>query len=422
MVMINKKNIILGAGLAGLSLGYFLQKSGKKSAIFEKDIQCGGLCRSFTQGGFTFDISGHFLHFRNQDTYNLISNLMPVPLKKYRRKSYVYMQDQFIPCPFQVNFKYLKNKTITKKCQQDLDKVKKQKTYKNNSNNFLDWVHNNFGSTIADYFFIPYNKKFWQIPLASLSWRWAQRFIPTLSNQDGYNDYFWYPASGGIAMVASTFKNELNNVYNNHCAQRIDLNQKKVIFANGHQEKYDCLFSTIPLPELGKIIINLPREIQLLFKKLQWLSIYNLNIGIEDCVHPNKHWIYFPETKIPFFRVGFFHNISPALTPENKGALYLESSFLKNQYPFNFAKFESQLLDNLVKTGIIKDKTQAIVFNRNYIDYGYPVYDHNYFEVRRKILNFLAKNKIVSFGRYGGWSYYSMGDVITESKKISEQV
>ncbi|MBU1869372.1 MAG: FAD-dependent oxidoreductase, partial [Candidatus Omnitrophica bacterium] len=50
-----KRIIILGAGLAGLSAAYHLQKQGKECLVFEKESEVGGLCRSKNVGGFTFD-------------------------------------------------------------------------------------------------------------------------------------------------------------------------------------------------------------------------------------------------------------------------------------------------------------------------------------------------------------------------------
>ena len=47
--------IIIGAGIAGLSSGCYAQMNGYKTRIFEMHDKPGGLCTSWTRGGYTFD-------------------------------------------------------------------------------------------------------------------------------------------------------------------------------------------------------------------------------------------------------------------------------------------------------------------------------------------------------------------------------
>ena len=56
--------LIIGGGLAGLSAGWHL---GREATVLEASSTVGGLCRSYRREGYTFDISGHLLHFRRPD-------------------------------------------------------------------------------------------------------------------------------------------------------------------------------------------------------------------------------------------------------------------------------------------------------------------------------------------------------------------
>jgi len=49
--------IIIGAGIGGLICGAFLAQRGYKIVIFEKEMRPGGLCSSFTNEGYTFDVA-----------------------------------------------------------------------------------------------------------------------------------------------------------------------------------------------------------------------------------------------------------------------------------------------------------------------------------------------------------------------------
>src|SRR5687768_6965895 len=70
-----KKIVIIGGGLAGVSAAYHLSEH--EPILFEKESAIGGLCRSFTQDGFTFDCTGHLIHLKNPYTKELIARLLP---------------------------------------------------------------------------------------------------------------------------------------------------------------------------------------------------------------------------------------------------------------------------------------------------------------------------------------------------------
>jgi phytoene dehydrogenase-like protein len=52
---------IIGAGVAGLSVGCYLQMNGFETEIFEKHSHAGGLCTSWKRGDYTFDGCIHWL-------------------------------------------------------------------------------------------------------------------------------------------------------------------------------------------------------------------------------------------------------------------------------------------------------------------------------------------------------------------------
>ena len=166
------------------------------------------------------------------------------------------------------------------------------------------------------------------MPLDKLEYKWAERFVitPTIrqvkgdpkrkkNEHLGYNDFFWYLKEGGIEKLIKGLSSGIDHIALNSQAVEVDLKKKRVLFNDGREEKFGKLISTIPLPELGKIITPLPDEIRSSFKRLKWISIYNLNLGLKVKTRPPRHWIYFSQKNTPFFRVGFFHNFSSCLAP-----------------------------------------------------------------------------------------------------------
>lgn len=425
-----KKIVILGAGLSGLSTSFFLKKIKIEAPIFEKEKECGGLCRSIKKDGFIFDFSGHLLHFRNRKILSLVRSLLGSNLIRHRRNSWIYTFNKFIPYPFQTNLHYLPKK-IAKECLLRFTEFRNNGLASFNGASFSEWINRQFGSGIARHFMIPYNEKFWKTPLKKLTYDWAERFILMPSSEDiikdscgrsrqdlGYNASFWYPKTGGIEELIKVFTPGVKDVFLNREAKEIDLKKKIITFKNGPKEKYDILISTVPLPELAKIVKGLPKSMLSNFKKLKWLSIYNINFGIEKIIQPNRHWIYFPQKNIPFFRTGFFHNFSSSLTPVDKGSIYIEISYTKDK-PIAKKNITLDIRKDLEKIGIVKKGVRVCCEDAKDIKYGYPIYDSNYSAAKDAILKFLSQNNIISCGRFGGWQYFSMEDVILEAQEIA---
>ena len=68
------KIVILGGGLAAVSLAYFLQEEEqiKEITILEKEDAIGGLCRSIRKDGYTYDIGPHILFSKDKEMLNLM--------------------------------------------------------------------------------------------------------------------------------------------------------------------------------------------------------------------------------------------------------------------------------------------------------------------------------------------------------------
>lgn len=428
--MAEKKVLILGAGLSGLSAAWHLQRRGINCLVFEKEEEAGGLCRSKTVNGFTFDYDGHLLHFRHRYTFELVKGLLDGNLREHKRSSWVYLQRRYTPYPFQANLRGLPAQII-KECLLGYLKAQRNTIHKNNGN-FLSWINHTFGSGIAKYFMIPYNTKFWTLPPEELTSDWLDGFIPVPSlnqiiegsvedsrREFGYNARFWYPKKGGIRQLALVLIGQIKNIYTDCQITEINLVKKEIKINSGNKEKFDYLVSTIPLPELPYMIKGLPPAAKSAFSKLRWNSIFNLNLGIDKNVNCAKHWVYFPEGDICFFRVGFPHNFSDSVTPANKGSLYIEIAYSKDK-PLTKDRVVLRIKKDLEKVGILSKGLRTLAQDINDIKYGYPIYDINYRKSREKILKFLTGSGIIPCGRYGSWRYMSMEEAMLDGKRAAD--
>lgn len=427
------KIIIIGAGLTGISAAYHLEQAGYDDfKIFEKEDTPGGLCRSIKQDGFTFDYTGHLLHISDPDFAKIINSFVGQSnLNSIERRSFIYLYHTYTNYPIQTNLYGLDKSTIAN-C---ILEFVKRPTNKPTINSFYNWVLRKFGKGLAKHFFIPYQTKIFDYDIRKVTDSWTGRFVPetsleqmiagAISNKQtavGYNANFFYPKHDGIFHWVHKFAKQLKTkIETKHTVHKIDLKNKTVFFTNGHFEKYNYLITTMPLNNLIKISTEpSDQNLKAIHTKLVCNSVVNFNLGLNLPNISDKHWIYFPENKYPFYRLGFYHNFSENMTPANCSSIYGEFAYIhktKKQIDLMLANSikQAKLLLSFNDQNII---TQKIIN----IPHAYVIYNFWREKNLAHIHKALNKNKIYSCGRYGEWKYASMQEAFLDGKKVVNEI
>jgi protoporphyrinogen oxidase len=419
--------VILGAGLSGLSAAYHLK--GKEFQIFEKEGETGGLCRSIICDGFTFDHSGHLLHLQHPYTQELIDALLPDHLIKHQRRAAIYLNGDYVPFPFQANLWALP-KDLQKECLDEFIRAHSENV--KGGDDFLSWIYKAFGTGIAKYFMIPYNAKLWKIPLEEISLEWVERFIPLPNLEEvrdgalginlkgfGYNQEFLYPLTGGIQILPQAFLAKVQDVQLGKEVKFIDIEKKMVRFADGGEATYNTLLSSLPLNELLQRVKSCPDEIQNLQRGLRYISVININLGVDRERISDYHWVYFPESVYPFYRVGFLNNLSPHMAPKGASVLSVEISYPPSNPP-SLENVREQTLATLISCGILRRGDKILAEKTILIKHAYVIYDRFRSRHLPRIMQFLRSNHICPLGRYGRWEYATMEDAILQGKEAAE--
>lgn len=426
------KVVIVGAGLTGLSAAYHLGKSGYECSVYEKEKQAGGLCRTNQESGYYFDFAGHWFHCRTDYVKSLLDTLMPGELGKVNRNTAIYMLNRYLQHPFQTNLKGLPDEKIIE-CLVDFSKAYYSYIDQEQFDNFEDWILKTLGDGIAKYFMIPYNQKLWNVDLKTMTCEWMGRFLPRVDIRDvfygainnekseGYNASFIYPQQGGIQSLINAFEKKVGNIFFQSTLEQVDVQKKELYFSNGEVANYDILISTVPLVELISIISNKSTRLVEDKNKLKYTSIYNLNLGVKGTVIPEKHWIYYPEADIPFFRMGSYSNAMASMAPPKNSSLYIEVAYSTDR-KIDQKAVQDQCIRQLINLGIIEDLDQIEVFQCNNMKYAYVIYDQNYRSTSSSLIDYLKENNIYSIGRYGGWNYSSMEDAILDGVNVVKEI
>lgn len=420
--------VIIGAGLTGLSIACHLKKGTYK--IFEQEAGIGGLCRSHLIDGFTFDYTGHLLHLKDPATERFLKKLLPARLAKIERHAGVYCQGRYLPYPFQANLYGLPPEVVCECITGFIEASMKPRPAFRNAN-FRQWVQGTFGEGIARHFFIPYNEKLWCRDLRKLTSEWAGWSVPRPTLQEvvrgalgirnigmGYNASFYYPLQGGIQILPEALGKRTTQAELGKKIVSINLARKTITLQNGQTQSYDRLVSTMPLPALLRLIEDVPPAFKKAAGKLAYVSVHNINIGINRPQVSDYHWIYFPQPDMPFYRVGFYSNFSPHMAPRNTSSLYIEIA----SNPFAAKKTGTLLaesINGLQQCGILRKKDRVVAQHAATIKYAYVVFDKFRNSLLPSVFAYLKKRGVISAGRYGSWTYDSMEDSLIQGKKIA---
>lgn len=421
--------VIIGAGLTGLSAAYHL---GKDSIVLEKEDRPGGLCRTVEREGFSFDYTGHLLHLNNVYTRNLVQTLIGARLSEHRRRASIRFGDNLVPFPFQANLSHLPPE-VTKECLLGFIKAYCDKGNKEHDT-FSGWVLAHLGEGLARHFFIPYNEKLYGTDLRDMTPEWCDQFVPKpdleetvdgalgMQKKDfGYNATFLYPSSGGIQTLPDALGGLVNNVRPNTQVTRIDWRNKALLASSGLRMNYSALVSTMPLPELLDSLDPFPEELRNARRALRGRSVLCVALGVEGPEPPDGHWIYFPEPGYVFYRVGFFHNFSPAMAPEGCFSLYAEIAGDSGLTP-DIEKLVNRAIDDLCTAGVLRPGDRIKVVEPLYIPCAYVVYNKERPAALASINEFLRNCDIYPSGRYGEWKYSSMETSILDGLKTAEHL
>ncbi len=119
------------------------------------------------------------------------------------------------------------------------------------------------------------------------------------------------------------------------------------------RQEADRVLSSVPLPELVKMIKSAPEEVIKASERLIYNSLACFNIGVDRQAISDKHWLYFPEKEYLFNRISFPMNLSPETVPKGKSSILVEVTY-RGAKP-DVEETKEKVKDGLIKAEILRD-------------------------------------------------------------------
>lgn len=418
--------VILGAGMTGLAAGI---ASGLP--VVEAAASPGGICLSYRmrpgdahplpEGDIDDEVyrfengGGHWIFGGDPAVLHFIRRLVPV--KQYARRSSVYFPDtgSYVPYPIQNHLRYL-DRTLAVAALGEMSRPV------GTGATMAEWVTGNFGESLSRLFFTPFHELYtaglytsiapqdsYKSPVnLRLALQGALDDAPAV----GYNTTFIYP-EGGLNLLARRMAAQCSVAYGRKVV-KLDVGARKVAFADGGEQPYEQLVSTLPLNQAMQMAGMTTPE-----RPDPHTSVLVVNIGAvrgDRC--PDDHWLYIPGSDSGFHRVGFYSNVDRSFLPASardsgdKVSIYVERAFAGGEKPGDdeVTAYSARVVAELQRWGFIDT---AEVVHPTWVEVAYT-WSWPGSSWTRQAIQALEKAGIYQVGRYGRWIFQGIADSIRD--------
>ncbi|MBQ4494281.1 MAG: FAD-dependent oxidoreductase [Selenomonadaceae bacterium] len=411
--MIKTDVAIIGAGFAGIAAGLAAKEKNLRATLFEATEDWGGLCGNFSVDGFRFDKAVHFAF--NEPP--LVERLfLSQPHYAHSSESRNYADGSWVRHPVQNNLRELPFEERIKVIQSFIDRpdLVDDEGYEN----YQQWLEVQFGKYFADKYPARYTRKYWGTDAANLNCNWCggRLYQPSLEEvlrgafPDSpkpanvyYTKSMHYPKTGGYKNFVAELAAQSDIRYG-HKVTAIDTAEKILTFANGETCHYEKLISTIPLPLLVKLITR-DKEILAAADELQTTSMALISVGYNKAFDFPTNWFYVYDEEIPFARVHSPSGKSPDNVPQGCSSLQFEI-YYSRELPLKFTDGElvEKTLDAMEKMGVAR-RADIAALDCRHVEFANVIFYEGMEQTREIIRREVARNEIISCGRFGEWDY-----------------
>lgn len=439
---------ILGGGISGISLAYFLSDK-HEVTVLEASENPGGLCATRTVGDFKYDLGGHIAYSKYEEVNNLIESLLGDNcLYRPMNTKEIFYEDDYMKYPFHDSLSHFSDK----------EKHEFISSYMNRDQNLhiktiKDWFVSNLGERLAQHDLM-YTSKLWKYPCHQMLADWIDRIPKTKLQRiidsafdmikDEQVKMFKYPKTGGFQTIVGKMVEVIKNVgFEIRTDSRVT-EIREHFYATGKRFEvicdpkdnsivFDKIVVTYPLKDLisdslGKFRFNLvPDRIVEASNNLKHNSLAVVFLGF-DCVpdvsYLEREAIYISDPNILTHRVCFPCYFSPEMAPHGKASLTAEVTYLQGDTIDKASDKELSLrvIEDLASIGIIKFRDEIEVTEVVRCKYAYPIYDIDY-RINTNLTKYYIRNiGIELLGRFAQWEYINSDECIYRAMKLAEKL
>jgi len=442
--MLNKSNInlhILGAGPAGLAVGYYAKKNNIPIKLYESSDRVGGNCKTFVHGQYRFDTGAHRFHDKYDRVTLEIQRLLGDELLKVNVPSKIFSSGQYVEFPLSlINLFYTMD--FTDLLMIGLENIINRLKINNNPENFKDLAYQTYGKTLSDLFLVNYTKKLWgedpgslhpcisgnrfkHLDLLSV----IKQSLGSIDKTKHLEGTFYYPKFGFGSIFEKTkdyigvenvkLNSRVKKLYHEH--GKI----KKIEYGDGKISTTGTVINSLPLNILIKLLDpSPPKKILEIINSIKYRHLKLCACFLDIPYFSKNASIYFPEDIFPFTRVYEPKNRSIKMAPKEKTCIVIEIPFSHGDKIDT--QTDSQLFKNistvLVDNKLLK-RDNIVDYRFITIDYAYPVIGSDIDGKLSRVFSYLNTIKnMFHIGRSAEFKYLHTHSIFYNAERLINQM
>ena len=244
----SKKAIVIGAGFAGCTISYLLNKEGWDITLIEKEAVIGGGCRTYYYGGHPYTYGPRPYYGYSEKMFKWLNSFVSMRKFPFELRSYVEQDHRFYAYPIhEDDIKSMPDKDLIYDELKNVDMTKEPK-------DFEDYWISRVGKRLYDKYVNEYSKKMWMLKsnkvIDTFSWSAKDHPINTGSKTAYKTSIIGYPIPAEAYNVF--FDKAVSGVklLLNKRIKRLDLHKKTVELETGERLNADVVVSSMPVDEL----------------------------------------------------------------------------------------------------------------------------------------------------------------------------
>jgi len=414
------KIAIIGTGISGLTTANLL-KDKHNVILFEKQNRYGGLIKCDIVDTVLFHkVGGHVFNSKNQIVLDWFWSHFDRDNEfiKVKRNSKILFRNQIIGYPIENYIYNLDKETISSIFKELLGLQKKETISPFDYPNFEEFLKNNFGETLYNIYFQPYNRKIWRIDLSTVPMPWLEGKLPMpnleeiiISNivreeeRQMVHSTFFYPKIGGSQFIVDKLSKGIDIRTNSNIDKIAKENGKYTIQNETNFDKIIYCGDIRTTPDYIENILSSKLEISKI-KNLRSNGTSNLLCETDD---NDMSWLYIPEDFTRAHRIIYTGNFSPANNDNRKRKTCVVEFSGKTEY--------RDMLEEIKK---LPGNLEPIAYN--YESNSYVIQDNDTKQTISKAKNILQKENIYLLGRFAEWEYYNMDKCIEAAMQLADNI
>jgi protoporphyrinogen oxidase len=417
----NEKVVVIGSGISGLSISRMLAHT-HEVKILEKADKKGGLIKCERVNGNLFHrVGGHVFNSKNKEVLEWFWKHFDRDKEflSAKRNAKILFSNKLVGYPIE-NFLYeLPNEQAERIVLELLEIIKQENKERASFKNFEEFLKGNFGNSLYELYFGPYNTKIWNTDISKVPLEWLDGKLPMpkidevivtniIKKEENHmvHSTFYYPKRDGSQFIVDRLSESLDitlsydvasiTVTNQQLSINDSLNADVIVYC-GDVRKLDSVINIddLQLKHALMAVKNLP-------------SNGTSNVLCETDEN-DISWLYLPESKFKAHRIIYTGNFSET-NNEGTERKTCVVEFSGKHEPDEMKK-ELELLPGNLK---------PLAFN--YEPNSYVIQNTETRDQISTLKKLLLKYNIYLLGRFAEWEYHNMDKCVEAALELSKHL